>query len=73
MPEPELAWRLTQLARLLWTRRTAEYFRIRSEGTGETITKERAGIGRRDREYAAARDDLVAEGRSSDDRVHVSV
>ncbi|MFI5959734.1 hypothetical protein [Cryptosporangium sp. NPDC051539] len=73
MPEPELARRLAQLARLLVARRTPEYFRIQSEVTGETTTKEPPAIGRRDQEYAAARDDVVAKGLSVDGRIQVSV
>jgi hypothetical protein len=71
LTEPELSRRIAQLARLLWARRMGEYFRIRSEVTGQRVTRESPALGRRDQEFEAARDDLVVRGRSADGRVEV--
>jgi hypothetical protein len=64
---------LIGLARLLWAGRMKKYYAAVSEAFGETVTGEPRPVGPRDVAYHAARDELVAEGRSADDRVHVAV
>jgi hypothetical protein len=71
LTEPDLSRRLAQLARLLWARRMAEYFRVRSDVTGQPVTHESPALGRQDREFQAARDDLHAHGQSADGRIQV--
>lgn len=71
--ERELERHLEQLARLLCARRNAEYYAAWSELAGERITGERAPIGHRDRDFVAARAELVAQGWSTDERVRIFV
>ena len=69
----ELEDQLVGLARRLWVGRTKEYYAAVSAAFGETITGESPALGRQDVAFYAARDDLVAEGRSVDGRVQVTV
>jgi len=62
---------LSAVARLLWAGRTREYFAALSEAFGTPIAGESPAIGERDRRYRAARDELIAEGVSSDGLVYV--
>ena len=71
--ESELARELTNLAKLLWAARTREYYAIVSDVTGETRTQEAHAVNQRDVDFFAARDELVAEGRSFDDRIQITV
>ncbi|MFG1926880.1 hypothetical protein [Cryptosporangium sp. NPDC048952] len=71
LTSPDLERRLAQLARLLCARHTAEYFRIRSDVTEQTLTHESPALGRQEREFRAARDELIARGRSADGRIAV--
>ncbi|HEY9474547.1 MAG TPA: hypothetical protein VIS06_11950 [Mycobacteriales bacterium] len=63
---------LAGLARRLWAGRMREYYAAVSAAFGETIRGESPATGQRDVAYYAARDDLVAEGRSADGRVYVA-
>ncbi|HEY7177519.1 MAG TPA: hypothetical protein VH442_21590 [Micromonosporaceae bacterium] len=69
--EQALAEQLVALARLLWAGRTREYYAALSEAFGHPITGESAAIGERELAYRAARDELVAEGVSSDGLVYL--
>ncbi len=71
--DSDLASQLTGLARLLWAAREREYFAVISDLSGEAVSSEPVALGRRDREYREARDEIVAEGRSADGRVRVQV
>ena len=68
-----LADQLGGLARLLWAGRTREYYVALSEAFGETISHETPAVSERDRVYRAARDELIAEGKSADGSVYVGV
>lgn len=50
-----------------------EYYAAVSEAFGEAITGESRAVSPRDHEYHSARDELVAEGRSSDGAVEIAV
>jgi hypothetical protein len=54
---------LVSLARVIHAQYVRQYFQAVSEASGRTITKESPAIGRQDKEYAAQRQELVAEGR----------
>jgi hypothetical protein len=71
--ERDLERHLASLARLLWAGRMKEYYAALSEALGEQISGESPPISLRDQEYDGARDALVAEGRSADGRIYVSV
>jgi hypothetical protein len=71
--EPDLAAHLVSLARVMHAEYVRQYFRAVSEAFGQTVTKEPTAIGRQDRAYAEQRQDLVAEGRSADGRITVTV
>jgi hypothetical protein len=64
---------LTSLGRLLRTEYFRQYYAAVSEAFRQTVTREVPAIGRQDREYVSLRRDLVAEGRSSDGRITVTV
>ncbi|MFC4107592.1 hypothetical protein ACFOX0_16890 [Micromonospora zhanjiangensis] len=69
--EREIERQLASVAKLLWTARMKEYYRAVSESVGQEVTQEPPAVGRQDQEYYAARDDLVAEGWSTDGRVRI--
>ena len=71
--EWELERQLANLARLLWAGRMKEYYVAVSEAFGESITREPGPVSPRDTDYFSARDELVAEGRSVDDRIYLAV
>ncbi|BCJ44415.1 hypothetical protein GCM10010168_12290 [Actinoplanes ianthinogenes] len=71
--ERELADHLASLARVLHAEYVRRYFRALSEAFERTITKEPPAIGWRDQAYVEQREQLVAEGRSRDDRIVVTV
>ncbi|GIF12392.1 hypothetical protein [Actinoplanes teichomyceticus] len=71
--EPVLIDHLVALARVMHAEYVRQYLRAVSEASGRTITKEPAGDGRRDRAYAEQRQELIAEGRSADGRITVTV
>lgn len=71
--ETTLEQQLVGLGRRLWVGRMKEYYAAVSEAFGETITKEARPVGRRDVAFHKARDELIAEGRSADGRVHLQV
>jgi hypothetical protein len=71
--ERELERHLASIAKLLWAGRMKEYYAAVSEAFGETITGEPRPVSPRDQDYYSARDDLIAEGRSSDGRIYVAV
>jgi hypothetical protein len=73
LDERALERRLAALARLLWAGRMRDYFAAVSEAFGESVTREPPAVGRRDVEYVAARDRIVACGRSRDGGVAVRV
>lgn len=64
---------LVSLARALHAEYTRQYYRALSEAYQQTITREPVAIGRQDREYTERRQELVAEGRSTGDRVVITV
>jgi hypothetical protein len=70
--EWELERQLAALGKLLWAAYIREYYAALSEAVGQTIEREGPAIGRRDLEFRAARDELVAEGRSADGLVQIS-
>lgn len=71
--ERDLERRLAALAERLWAARTREYWRVLSRNADQPITGEPRPIGTRAVAYRAARDALVARGRSADGRVSVAV
>jgi hypothetical protein len=71
--EPALEDHLVSLARVMHAEYVRQYFRAVSEAFGQTVTKEPPAIGRQDKLYVEQRLDLVAEGRSADDRVVITV
>jgi hypothetical protein len=71
--ESTLEEHLVSLARVMHAEYVRQYFRAVSEAYGQTVTKEPPAIGRQDKEYAAQRRELVAEGRSVDGRITVTV
>jgi hypothetical protein len=71
--EATLEQQLVGLARRLWAGRMKEYYAAVSEAFGETVTKESPPISPRDTAFHEARDELVAEGRSADGRIHIAV
>jgi hypothetical protein len=71
--ERDLERRLALLATLLWAGRMRAFYAALSEAYEQTITGEDRPISPRDVEYAELRDALVAQGRSADNRITVSV
>jgi hypothetical protein len=71
--ESDLERRLGALATLLWTARMRRYWEVLSQDAGERITGEPKPISPRAVAYREARDALVANGRSADSRVSLSV
>ncbi|BCY05676.1 hypothetical protein [Actinoplanes sp. L3-i22] len=71
--EPALEEHLVALARVMHAEYVRQYFQAVSAAYGRTISKDPPAIGRQDREYTARRAELVAEGRSADDRISVTV
>ncbi|GIG91435.1 hypothetical protein [Plantactinospora endophytica] len=71
--ERELERQLEGLGKLLWAGRTREYYAAASEAFGATITGEPPAVSLRDQDFCSARDELVAQGRSSDGRIHLAV
>jgi hypothetical protein len=71
--EASLEEQLAGLARLLWASRMKEYYAAASEAFGEKVTKEPPPVSPRDAAFYEARDELVAEGRSADGRIHIAV
>lgn len=71
--EATLEHQLVGLARRLWAGRMKEYYAAVSEAFGETVTKESPLVSPRDVAFHEARDELVAEGRSADGRIHIAV
>jgi hypothetical protein len=64
---------LTAVAKLLWAGRMREYYAAKSEAFGMSITHESPPLTARDQDYDAERDRMVAEGRSADGLVSISV
>lgn len=64
---------LVDLARLLWAGRTKRYYEALSEALGQTVTREDPPETPRDVAYDNAREQLVAEGSSTDGLVHLAV
>lgn len=69
----DLEEHLASLARLLWVARMREYYAMLSEGFGYQITGGSRAISPIDVEYERQRESVLAEGRSADDAVHISV
>lgn len=69
----ELERQLAALAKLLWAARMREYYRALSEALEETVAGEARPVSRRDMDYYAGREHVVAEGHSSDGRLHLMV
>jgi hypothetical protein len=70
--EHEMQWQLEQLAKLLWAAWMREYQRIISDEHQQTIQESRP-VSQQDYEFFEKRSNLVAEGRSSDGRIHLAV
>jgi hypothetical protein len=68
-----LEQQLAGLARRLWAGRTRKFYEALSEAFGETVTGESRPVSPRDVAFHAARDELIAQGRSADGRVRVAV
>jgi hypothetical protein len=64
---------LVSLARLMRAEYVRQYYAAVSTAFGRTITKDPPPIGRQDTDYAAQRQDLAAEGRSSSGRITITV
>ena len=64
---------LAGLGRVLWANRMKGYYQALSEAFGATVTRESTPVTQRDLAYAAARDTLVAEGRSPDGQIRITV
>jgi DNA-binding protein YbaB len=71
--ERTLEQHLETLAKLLWAARTKAYYAALSLAFGTSITGEARPLTRRDQDFDAERDELVAEGRSADGLVSISV
>jgi len=71
--EPDMERRLTQLARLGFVARMRAYYALRSQGFGQTYTKEAPAVSPRDRQYVDERSRIIASGSSPDGRIQVTV
>lgn len=70
--EAGLASDLTKVAAQLMAARTRLYHEAVSEAFQMPLRREPPPLSPRDREYDAARDDLLVEGRSSDGRIRIT-
>lgn len=70
--EAGLAADLTKVATLLMAARTRLYYEAVSEAFEMPVRGESPALSPRDREYDAARDELLVEGRSGDGRIRVT-
>ncbi|HWS31395.1 MAG TPA: hypothetical protein VN408_01485 [Actinoplanes sp.] len=71
--ESVLEHHLVSLARMMRAEYVRRYYAALSTAFGRTVTKDPPPIGRREKEYAALRQEFVAEGRSADGRITIEV
>jgi len=71
--EQEMETQLAQVARLLWANRMREYQAILDDESGGGLIVDAPGADRLDDQFYEQRENLVAEGRSADGRVRVTV
>lgn len=71
--ETTLEQQLVGLAQRIWSRRMEKYYAAVSEAFGETVTKESPPVSPRDFAFYEAREKLVAEGRSADERIYIAL
>lgn len=71
--KPDMETQLSTVGRLLWVARMREYYRIISDQTGQTITGDVRAESFLDTQFYEQRARLVAEGRSTDGRIHIQV
>lgn len=71
--EAALEHQLVSLARVMRTEYVRRYYAALSTAFGRTVTKDPPPIGRREKAYAALRQEFVAAGRSADGRITIAV